>query len=289
MLDNKDLSIEQVSSVYQNIIKFFCKELELVDVLSLHMFMKEGNLFTEQKHVVDQTVVSVTDLLGVTSVPKSQLQEMLHWRTLANLLLLLSHDRQEIFRDVECDTQLSEPHSSQVKGADAHFHPEMLVRRFGVDAVRDVERVVSSDIDFDIMIANLCYPKLWSKKVNFESDKRIKFAFGFHPRLASEFHVGHYEELNHLLIQDHVVALGEVGLDYTCPESQWGAQRVLLRTILPLAVSHHKTLVIHCRERDERSIQAGDDCRTILRKIIPRLHNIHVHCFTGDLRSLKMG
>ena len=62
-----------------------------------------------------------------------------------------------------------------------------------------------------------------------------------------------------------------------------GALRLVLKTLLPLAVIHDKAVVIHCRENAAGHGKAGRDCRHILSKVLPRYNRIHVHCFRGDM------
>ena len=119
-------------------------------------------------------------------------------------------------------------------------------------------------VEFSSLIGNLCFPAQWENGYNIRDD-RLWFSVGFHPRLATTFETQHYSRLNELLKGSRVVGLGEVGLDYTNLEYSWGAQRVLLRTLVPLAVVHNKVLVIHCRERSYGENQAGKDCRSILK------------------------
>ena len=170
--------------------------------------------------------------------------------------------------------------------SDSHFHPEMLLKEFKVSTLEKVERRVNCNVEFSSLIGNLCFPAQWENGYTIQ-DERLWFSVGFHPRLATSFETQHYSRVNELLKGSRVVGLGEVGLDYTYPEYSWGAQRVLLRTLVPLAVVHNKVLVIHCRERYYGENQAGKDCRSILKKILPKYHSIHLHCFVGGLDEAK--
>ena len=114
-----------------------------------------------------------------------------------------------------------------------------------------VERRVNCNVEFSSLIGNLCFPAQWENGYTIQDD-RLWFSVGFHPRLATTFETWHYSRLYELLKGSRVVGLGVIGLDYwTIPirNIHGGAQRVLLRTLVPLAVVHNKVLVIHCRER----------------------------------------
>ena len=158
--------------------------------------------------------------------------------------MLLSSDRQVLLREVEGSQSMSLP----MLASDSHFHPEMLLKEFKVSTLDKVERRVNCNVEFSSLIGNLCFPAQWENGYTIQ-DERLWFSVGFHPRLATTFETQHYTRLNELLKGSRVVGLGEVGLDYTNPEYSWRAQRVLLRTLVPLTVVHNKVLVIHCRER----------------------------------------
>lgn len=269
--------------VKQNELDFFCKELDLVDVHALCTFINERGLNTRQEHSLESNITQVASNLSrcMPTVSSKELAELLHWRTVCNLLLQLPPDRRVIFRDVE-------PHRNSrvtgVKIADAHMHPEVMLREFSLSSLAQIEKKVKCTSSFSHLIGNLCFPSLWEKGFAI-SDSRLRFSVGYHPRFAAEFESYHYSEMNELLKREKVVGFGEVGLDYTNPEASWGVQRVVLRTIVPLAVIHGKTVVIHCREKSEWENKAGRDCRSILQKILPRYHPIHVHCFVGGIEE----
>ena len=125
--------------------------------------------------------------------------------------------------------------------ADAHMYLEVMLREFSLSSLAQIEKKVKCTSSFSHLISNLCYPTLWEK--GFEiSDSRLWISVGYHPRLATEFESYHYSEMNELLKKERVVGFGEVGLDYMNPEASWGVQRVVLRTIVPLAVIHGYTL-----------------------------------------------
>lgn len=81
--------------------------------------------------------------------------------------------------------------------------------------------------------------------------------------------------LSSLLIDDVVVGVGEIGLDYHYPDYNAAAQQEAFRTMLRLARPHNLPVVIHSRD-------AWNDTLRILREERhPDLRGI-MHCFSGD-------
>lgn len=114
---------------------------------------------------------------------------------------------------------------------------------------------------------------LWK---NILREKGVYGAFGCHPRMAFNYTDQAEEALTKALQDPSVVALGEIGLDYSkrnfCSPA---TQKTIFRRQLFLALDRNLPLVIHCRE-------AHEDCFDIMREIVPRKHKIHLHCFTDE-------
>ncbi|CAG5133122.1 unnamed protein product [Candidula unifasciata] len=105
----------------------------------------------------------------------------------------------------------------------------------------------------------------------------IWLAFGCHPKHAAEFTDAHLGGLRQILKHPKVVALGEIGLDYSGPFSQHSdIQKLVFRQQIQLALELQLPLVIHCRDAD-------DDCLEILTQMVPCNHKIHAHCFTRGI------
>ncbi|XP_061187774.1 uncharacterized protein LOC133195836 [Saccostrea echinata] len=114
---------------------------------------------------------------------------------------------------------------------------------------------------------------LW-KDVSYEED--VWLAFGCHPKSATDFSLQSYNGLKTCLQHRKVVALGEIGLDYSGTFKQhMDVQKIVFRRQIQLALEMEKPLVIHCRDAEE-------DCLQILKEMVPKNYKIHCHCFTGD-------
>ena len=284
-LDASNIEEDVLLLIHIAILDFFCKELNVADIHALSVLVNEKGIHTLQEHSIDVKTNCIAEKLANESVgvPCNILAELLHWRTICNLLSQLSPDRRFLFRELD---HVSGSDDSVIQAADAHFHPDILVRDFGVSCLAEIDSKIKCTTKFCHLIGNLCFPTYWDKGFSI-IDERLSYSVGYHPRLAIDFQLHHYSQLDTFLKKERVVGFGEVGLDYTNPESSWGAQRVVLRTVVPLAVAHNKVLVIHCRERNPGEDKAGKDCRVILQKILPRYHPIHLHCFVGGILEAR--
>ncbi|MDR1996994.1 MAG: TatD family hydrolase [Candidatus Margulisbacteria bacterium] len=85
-----------------------------------------------------------------------------------------------------------------------------------------------------------------------QKHQEIYAAVGVHPQEAETlFHDALLlKELEHLLGQDRVVALGEVGLDYYKNKVTPAVQKQVLEWQIRLALANDKPLIIHNREAD---------------------------------------
>lgn len=83
-----------------------------------------------------------------------------------------------------------------------------------------------------------------------------------------------------LLYSKKVVAIGEIGLDFTVPQFDEQAQIELLKKQIDLAIKYEKPVVIHCRE-------AYTDMIDVL-KTYEKLPKTVMHCYVGTLADAKI-
>lgn len=102
---------------------------------------------------------------------------------------------------------------------------------------------------------------------------------GVHPHHASLWGAASCSELKKLATQNHVVAIGECGLDYNRDYSPRHKQREAFQAQLNIAVETKMPVLMH--ERD-----AHDDFVAILKEFRPHLSNALLHCFTGTQKEL---
>ncbi|GFR95901.1 3'-5' ssDNA/RNA exonuclease TatD [Elysia marginata] len=101
------------------------------------------------------------------------------------------------------------------------------------------------------------------------NENGVWHAIGCHPKSATEFGVSHEKGLRSRLSHPKVVALGEIGLDYSAKSFGFNAdiQKKVLITQLKLAVELYHLL---------------STAVTLMMIYVPRHHKIHLHCFSRD-------
>ncbi|BFY97779.1 hypothetical protein BsWGS_00819 [Bradybaena similaris] len=200
---------------------------------------------------------------------------------------------------------LDQPHSWAVdllarsetyrgKFIDSHCHIDLLYDRLGLShgtRFSEFQRMVANSFpsNFEGCVAVFCYPKAYDPNTpqdqlfnTLAKDDDIWFAIGCHPKSATEFTARHEHGLRKALEQSRVVALGEIGLDYSGTFHRHAeTQKTVLRKQLQMAIEMKLPLVIHCRD-------AYDDCLTILMEMVPRSWPIHLHCFCGNSETANI-
>ena len=103
---------------------------------------------------------------------------------------------------------------------------------------------------------------------------------GIHPHDAKSFNNESIDELRKLLKQDHVVSVGECGLDFDRDFSPRPIQEKCYRAQLELSIEMNKPLFLHERSAFKRFNEITDE-------YLPKLPKAVVHCFTGTLNEAK--
>ncbi|HUW62756.1 MAG TPA: TatD family hydrolase [Candidatus Bathyarchaeia archaeon] len=115
---------------------------------------------------------------------------------------------------------------------------------------------------------------------------RVFAIVGIHPHNAATADDDQMETVRQLLTEPHVVALGEIGLDYHYEFSPRPVQRDVLRAQLDMAIEMRAPVVFHCR-------QAKDDFVQLVAPVAGNLGAGIMHCFGGDaqfaLKCLEWG
>jgi TatD DNase family protein len=100
----------------------------------------------------------------------------------------------------------------------------------------------------------------------------VRCAIGVHPHHSAEAAEGDIDTLRELERDPHVLALGEMGLDYHYDFSPRDVQKRVFAGQLQLARETKRPIVIHCREAVDDCLAIMDDFRDLLADF---------HCFTG--------
>nr|WP_319487363.1 TatD family hydrolase [uncultured Caproiciproducens sp.] len=102
----------------------------------------------------------------------------------------------------------------------------------------------------------------------------IYAAVGIHPECAKDAPENYLEQLEALITQNKVVAVGEIGLDYHFEENApKNVQKELFESQILLAQKYHLPIIVHDRD-------AHGDTMELLRKRKP---SGVVHCFSGSV------
>lgn len=104
-------------------------------------------------------------------------------------------------------------------------------------------------------------------------------AAGVHPHDSKDMTDGDFIRLKELLKDKKVVALGEIGLDYYCDNSDRNIQREIFARQLALAKETDMPVIIHSRD-------AMEDTINILREY--GTGDGIIHCYSGSRESAKI-
>ena len=147
-------------------------------------------------------------------------------------------------------------HSSQLKGLDA----ELLSR--AADA--GVTHILATGTSLNASQLALRFAR---------EHARVWATAGVHPHDAKTWTDGSAALFEPLWVDEHVVAVGECGLDYNRMFSPRDDQRRAFLAQIDAGVRHGKPLFLHCRD-------AFDDFRAMLRDAASAGAHGVVHCFT---------
>lgn len=103
---------------------------------------------------------------------------------------------------------------------------------------------------------------------------------GVHPHHADEYAADIVTQLQGLLAEECVLAVGECGLDYNRNFSSKNNQRVVFEAQLELAAETKKPVFLHQRD-------AHADFLTMMKNVRPQLVNAVAHCFTGTVAEVE--
>ncbi|GFR95485.1 3'-5' ssDNA/RNA exonuclease TatD [Elysia marginata] len=177
---------------------------------------------------------------------------------------------------------------------DSHCHIDLIYDRLGLPTntvytdFRETQ-AASYPANYEGCVAIFCSPETFDLHTPQDAVLRtvltepgVYLALGCHPKNATGFKSTSLDGLRKMLCSlPNVVALGEIGLDYSGEFHKLAdVQREVLVSQLELAVELKLPLVIHCRDADEELLQ-------ILIKHVPRDHKIHRHCFTQDVATAQ--
>ncbi len=138
-----------------------------------------------------------------------------------------------------------------------------------------------------------CAPNEWEPALALAADypQLVHAVLGVHPEYAPQYHPEDAPRLTQLMKDEHVVALGEIGLDYTClTESPLEKQHALFIHMLELANQVQKPIVLHVR-RENEDYSVYQDCFSALKhhfkgKTTTAYPGV-LHCFCARYEEAK--
>lgn len=151
----------------------------------------------------------------------------------------------------------------------AHVHYD----RFDADRADVLARAEASGV---ARIINIGYdlPSSHASVALANDHPQICATVGIQPHYAAETTTEHLAEIERLLAESKVVALGEIGLDYYHNRAPAAAQHDLFRRQLAIAREHGMPVVIHTREAQADTVRVLRDAAQDLTVIM--------HAFSGD-------
>ncbi|KAH3724158.1 hypothetical protein DPMN_049968 [Dreissena polymorpha] len=168
---------------------------------------------------------------------------------------------------------------------DSHFH---LDRSGRVLQVYSLERLIGHaegpvpEVPVQVSggVAVFCdpatYPEVYPCAPGFGS------AVGLHPKKPHASVEGAVRLVEEELRKEGVVALGEIGLDWTTPEQEWPLQERMFVGLLELACPR-RPVILHLRGQDRYSSEVSALALRLMRENTSPTQRVHLHCFGGNL------
>jgi TatD DNase family protein len=159
---------------------------------------------------------------------------------------------------------------------DSHCHIPMLGKEMDVNEIianakaLGVEHMLCVSVDLET------YPEILRLA---EQHERIYASVGVHPNTTMQEEVSQ-QTLAELAANEHVIAIGETGLDYFRSEGDLEWQRDRFRTHIKAAKSVNKPLIIHTRD-------VGEDITRILQEEGADEVGGVMHCFVEDWETAQ--
>lgn len=176
---------------------------------------------------------------------------------------------------------------------DTHFHYDRMMRDGAIGLTWDdqpqsaLDCVDHGDATIVHAVTSFCDPKHYpspKQLTRLATEDRILISVGHHPKKVDQ--TGHFNIWQHLISADCVVAVGEIGLDYSGgnhnPKS---TQKKWLKTLLDEYNQQAliKPIVLHLRSSNKDPDDAYDDFLQVLGDTpVSKRSLLHFHSFTGS-------
>jgi len=159
---------------------------------------------------------------------------------------------------------------------DSHCHIPLLGKEMEISEVISSAKALGVEHMLCVSVDLETYPEILRLAEKYE---RIYASVGVHPNSSMQEEVSR-ETLVELASNDHVIAIGETGLDYFRSEGDLEWQRERFRTHIRAAKSVNKPLIIHNRN-------VGEDITKILKEEGAEEVGGVMHCFVENWETAQ--
>ncbi len=171
---------------------------------------------------------------------------------------------------------------------DSHCHLEN--KRFDSDRADVFARAKAAGIEALLAIGNGDGPGTGTLDCAVKLSQQYDWVYataGIHPHEAALAKQADFDELERLLHDPKLIALGEIGLDYYYDHSPRDAQQRVFVQQMEMARAAKLPIIIHNRPSDN-SENAWDDLLRLIREhwLSTGLGGV-LHCFTGSVENAK--
>lgn len=147
-------------------------------------------------------------------------------------------------------------------------------KRFNKDRMKIIADAEAAGVDCQIVTGTNLAESIQAFQLTQDYPERLYSTAGCHPHDAKHFTKQHFQQLEALLANKAVVAVGECGLDFNRNFSPPDVQVKVFEQQLQLACRINKPIFLHERDAFEPQVE-------LLQTYLPQLKGAVIHCFTG--------
>ncbi len=210
---------------------------------------------------------------------------VLHWRTLANILMVLPAPARDLFRRLDDWANINgqvavviSPWLTFPQAYDAHCHLDKVLEAHNINSLEGLREQFAGNRVVTRHVSNFVFPIGWNNHRQFDANPEVLYTFGVHPRAVSRPY--NLQQLENLLQHEKAVAIGELG--FTLPAQDFYRQEICVRRQLEIAKEKHLPIVIHCQGQGSHEAMLE-----ILPEYISPASKIQLHCFNGDITTAQ--
>ena len=235
--------------------------------------------------------------------PPDCVASLLHWGVILRLMDFLDPQDQiwvsGLYHPCLADGSPMPPYfpsgQQPLEFIDAHFHLDDMIARGVCTSLTNLERQLKESDSFRFVqgVANYIHPDSWNHIPHQPAqDSRIVYTVGVHPKhsgnaLSNGLARVCFNLSRHLLCSG-CVGLGEIGLDYSKTNVPIQQQREVFEAQLRLEAAEGRPVVLHCRDHPRGNPgEASLEALGIMRSLGITDRNVHIHCFSGTVDTVR--